>query len=501
MHLKNSKKIVIKIGSSLLVDKSKKIRVKWLSEFSKDIKQLLEQNKKIIIVSSGAIAIGCKKLNINKKNLKLDKSQAIASIGQIELMNLFNKTFSKSKINISQILLTLEDTEKRRRSMNAKRTFENLFELGFVPIVNENDSTATTEIKYGDNDRLASRVAQISGADCLILLSDVDGLYTKNPKLDKNVKLIKEINNIDNKIEKISTSSTSEHGTGGMKTKIDAAKICQLSGCVMAIANGLLKRPIQQIIKKNNCTWFLPKISKLDARKKWIVGSIAPRGKLMIDDGAKIIDVGGCSTKPGSENVDLEEEWKRIGDIIEEIRKNFPNIIVSVDTFRSQIVKRCFDVGIDMVNDVSAGEFDSKMFEVVSKLKLPYVLMHNRGNSKTMMNFTNYNNLLSDMISFFVKKIEVLHSLKMKDIIIDPGFGFAKTYDQNIEILDNLDYFSILDSPILVGLSRKSFIQKKFNVSLKNSLGGSLKLNKIALKNNASILRVHDVKETKGLID
>ena len=287
MYLNNSKKIVIKIGSSLLIDKSKKIRVKWLSEFSKDIKKLLEQNKKVIIVSSGAIAIGCKKLNINKKNLKLDKSQAIASIGQIELMNLFNKTFSKSKINISQILLTLEDTEKRRRSMNAKRTFENLFELGFVPIVNENDSTATTEIKYGDNDRLASRVAQISGADCLILLSDVDGLYTKNPKLDKNVKLIKEINNIDNKIEKISTSSTSEHGTGGMKTKIDAAKICQLSGCVMAIANGLLKRPIQQIIKKNNCTWFLPKISKLDARKKWIVGSIAPRGKLMIDDGAK----------------------------------------------------------------------------------------------------------------------------------------------------------------------------------------------------------------------
>jgi len=223
--------------------------------------------------------------------------------------------------------------------------------------------------------------------------------------------------------------------------------------------------------------------------------------EVMIDDGAKIIDVGGCSTKPGSENVDLEEEWKRIGDIIEEIRKNFPDIIISVDTFRSQIVKRCFDVGIDMVNDVSAGEFDSKMFEVVSKLKLPYVLMHNRGNSKTMMNFTNYNNLLSDMISFFVKKIEVLHSLKMKDIIIDPGFGFAKTYDQNIEILDNLDYFSILDSPILVGLSRKSFIQKKFNVSLKNSLGGSLKLNKIALKNNASILRVHDVKETKGLID
>ena len=255
--------------------------------FSKDIKELLVQNKKIIIVSSGAIAIGCKKLNLNKKNLKLDKSQAVASIGQIELMNLFNKTFSKNKINISQILLTLDDTEQRRRSMNAKRTFENLFELGFVPIVNENDSTATTEIKYGDNDRLASRVAQISSADCLILLSDVDGLYTKNPKLDKNVKLIKEITNIDKKIEKISTNTSGEHGTGGMKTKIDAAKICQVSGCVMAIANGLLDRPIQQIVKKNNCTWFLPKISKLDARKKWIIGSVSPKGILLIDDGAK----------------------------------------------------------------------------------------------------------------------------------------------------------------------------------------------------------------------
>ena len=252
MYLKNSKKIVIKVGSSLLIDNSRKIRQKWLIEFSKDIKELLNQNKKVIIVSSGAIAIGCKKLNLDKKKLKLDKSQAIASIGQIELMNLFNKTFSKRNIKISQILLTLDDTEQRRRSLNAKRTFENLFELGFVPIVNENDSTATTEIKYGDNDRLASRVAQISGADCLILLSDVDGLYTKNPKLDKNVKLIKEIKNIDKEIERISTNSISEHGTGGMKTKIDAAKICQLSGCVMSIANGLLNRPIQQIIKNNN---------------------------------------------------------------------------------------------------------------------------------------------------------------------------------------------------------------------------------------------------------
>ena len=286
MYLKKSKTIVIKIGSSIIIDKNKKIRKKWLTEFAKDIKDLLKQKKNVILVSSGAIALGCKKLNLSKKNIKLDKSQAVASIGQIELMNLFNKIFSSKKINLSQILLTLEDTEQRRRAINAKRTFENLFELGFVPVVNENDSIATTEIKYGDNDRLASRVAQISSADCLVLLSDVDGLYTQNPKLFKNSQLIKEIKNIDLNIEKIATKSIGEHGTGGMKTKIEAAKICQLSGCMMVIANGLLERPIKKIIEKNKCTWFLPKVSKLDARKKWIISSVSPKGELVIDDGA-----------------------------------------------------------------------------------------------------------------------------------------------------------------------------------------------------------------------
>ena len=338
MYLKKSNKIIIKIGSSLLIDNEKNIREKWLIEFSKDIKSLLKQNKKIIIVSSGAIAIGCKKLKLNKKNLKLDKSQAVASVGQIELMNLFNKTFSKNNINISQILLTLDDTEQRRRSLNAKRTFENLFELGFVPIVNENDSTATTEIKYGDNDRLASRVAQISGADCLILLSDVNGLYTKNPKLDKNVKLIKEIKNIDKKIEKISTNSTSEHGTGGMKTKIDAAKICQLSGCYMSIANGLSNRPIKQILEKNNCTWFLPKISKLDARKKWIIGSVSPKGQLIIDDGAKqALKKGKSLLAAGIKNV-LGKFYK--GDHIKIVDKNNKECARGLSSFSSDEINK-----------------------------------------------------------------------------------------------------------------------------------------------------------------
>ena len=287
MHLKNSKIIVIKIGSSLLVDDKKKIRKKWLSSFAKDIQKLKSKNKKIIIVSSGAIALGCKKMNYNKKNLKLDKSQAVASIGQIELMNLFSQTFSKYKLNISQILLTLDDTEVRRRSINAKRTFENLFQLNYIPIVNENDTIATSEIKYGDNDRLASRVAQITNADTLILLSDVDGLFTKNPKIFKNAKLIKKINNLNKDIQNINIKGMTEFGSGGMNTKIDAAKICNLAGCNMVIANGLYLNPISLIEKKNNCTWFISKISKLHARKKWIISSISPKGEVIIDDGAK----------------------------------------------------------------------------------------------------------------------------------------------------------------------------------------------------------------------
>jgi len=295
MYLKNSKIIVIKIGSSLLVDNKKKIRKKWLSSFANDLKKLKSKDKKIIIVSSGAIALGCKKMNIEKKNLKLDKSQAIASVGQIELMNLFSQTFSKFKLNISQILLTLDDTEERRRSINAKRTFENLFDLDYIPIVNENDTIATSEIKYGDNDRLASRVAQITNADTLILLSDVDGLFTKNPKIFKDAKLIKKVNNLDKDIKNINIKGITEFGKGGMITKIEAAKICNLAGCNMIIANGLYLNPINQIEKKNNCTLFISKVSKLHARKKLIISSISPKGELIIDDGAKKALINGKS--------------------------------------------------------------------------------------------------------------------------------------------------------------------------------------------------------------
>ena len=230
--------------------------------------------------------MGCEYLSIKKKKLKIDKSQAVAAVGQIELMDFYKKIFDKKKIKISQILLTLDDTEQRRRSINARRTVDNLLMMGIVPIVNENDTTATTEIKYGDNDRLASRVAQIIGADCLILFSDVDGLYTDNPKKNKNAKLIKVIDKIDESIKKYANKTENLYGSGGMKTKIEAAKICQQAGCYMAIANGNYDNPIKKLLKNERCTWFLPKISKLDARKQWIMGSIDPKGEIIIDSGA-----------------------------------------------------------------------------------------------------------------------------------------------------------------------------------------------------------------------
>jgi len=286
MYINKSKKIVIKIGSSILIDNKGKPKKEWLKKFAKDIKMLLKKKKQVVIVSSGAIAMGCEYLKIKKRNLKIDKSQAVASIGQIELMDFYKKVFDISKIKISQILLTLDDTEQRRRSINARRTIDNLLKMGIVPIVNENDTTATSEIKYGDNDRLASRVAQIISADCLVLLSDVDGLFTNDPKNNVNAKLVRIIDKIDVNIKKYASKTESIYGSGGMKTKIEAAKICQLSGCYMAIANGTHNHPIKKIIQNKKCTWFIPKVSKLDARKQWIIGSVSPKGEIIIDPGA-----------------------------------------------------------------------------------------------------------------------------------------------------------------------------------------------------------------------
>ena len=281
MLVKNSNIIVLKLGSTTVVDSKGKFKKKWVTSLIKDIKKY-GQNKNFVIVSSGAIALGQKYLKINKKKIKLDMSQAIAAVGQIHLASEFQKLFEKYKIKTGQILISPDDTEQRRRALNVRRTFDNLFKLNAVPIVNENDTTATAEIKYGDNDRLAARVAQIIGADTLIILSDVDGLYD----ISNKKKIVTVVKKIDENINALINNKKNDYGSGGISTKLDAAKICMNSGCHMFLANGKKNNPIKNIIKNKICTHFIPKISSLDAKKKWIIGSLNSSGIVFVDQGA-----------------------------------------------------------------------------------------------------------------------------------------------------------------------------------------------------------------------
>ena len=279
MLVNNSKIIVIKLGSSTVVDGKGKFKTKWVTSLIKDIKKF-GKNKNFVIVSSGAIALGQKYLKIKQKKIKLEMRQAIASVGQIHLSGEFQKLFDKSKIKSGQILVTPDDTEQRRRALNVRSTFENLFKLKAIPIVNENDTTATTEIKYGDNDRLAARVAQIIGADTLVILSDVEGLY------DKSKKIVKVVRIIDKRIYSLGDKTKNTFGSGGIATKLDAAKICMNSGCHMFIASGKKNNPLEKMVKSKKFTHFIPKISTLDARKKWIISSLNSSGVIYIDQGA-----------------------------------------------------------------------------------------------------------------------------------------------------------------------------------------------------------------------
>ncbi len=281
MLIKNSKKIVIKLGSSTVVDRKGKFKTKWVTSLIKDIKKFRKKND-LVIVSSGAIALGQNYLKIKKKKIKLEMSQAVAAVGQIHLSGEFQKLFDKYKIKTGQILISPDDTEQRKRALNVRNTFDNLFKLKAIPIVNENDTTATSEIKYGDNDRLAARVAQIIGADTLIILSDVDGLYDKS----KSKRIIKTVSKIDSNINALIDDKKNSYGSGGISTKIDAGKICINAGCHMFIGNGRKNNPINNMIKNKIYTHFIPKISRLDARKKWIISSLNSSGKIFIDQGA-----------------------------------------------------------------------------------------------------------------------------------------------------------------------------------------------------------------------
>lgn len=287
MNLNKARRIVIKIGSALLVDQeSGSLHQKWLKTLVEDAAQLHAKGKEVVIVSSGAVALGRKYLNLTNKTLRLEEKQAAAACGQVELVRHYQKGFEAYDIQSGQVLLTLQDSEDRKRYLNARTTLETLLAMRIIPIINENDTVATAELRFGDNDRLAARVAQMVGADTLVLLSDIDGLYSANPQKDKNAVFIPKVQEVTPAIEAMAGGSVSHYGSGGMITKIQAAKIAVASGCNMVITAGKPLHPIKQLEEGARCTWFLSQENPVSARKKWIVGSISPTGVVVIDDGA-----------------------------------------------------------------------------------------------------------------------------------------------------------------------------------------------------------------------
>jgi glutamate 5-kinase len=298
-RLIEARRVVVKVGSALLVDADKgRLNRTWLESFAADIAQLRRRGQDVILVSSGAIALGRRHLKLPAGKLKLEESQAAAAVGQIRLAHAYKELLEAHDITVAQILLTLGDTEQRRRYLNARGTLQTLLSLGAVPVINENDTVATAEIRYGDNDRLAARVAQMTGADCLVLLSDIDGLYTANPHEEPGAELISRVLDITPEIEAMAGGSSSDFGTGGMQTKIAAAKIAVGAGCNLCIAKGATPHPLKRIEDGVRCTWFVPSSTPSASRKQWIAGTLRPAGAISIDEGAVRALLQGKSLLP-----------------------------------------------------------------------------------------------------------------------------------------------------------------------------------------------------------
>ena len=295
----SARRIVIKIGSSLLADaETGALNKQWLASLVADVAALKAKGKQVILVSSGAIALGRKTLELPPGPLKLEENQAAASVGQIGLAHAYEETFKAAGLVAAQILLTFGDTEERRRYLNARSTMETLLRIGAVPVVNENDTVATNEIRYGDNDRLAARVASMMSADCLILLSDVDGLYTSAPGSDDAAELLAEVEEITPGIEAMAGDTGTELSRGGMVTKIEAAKIAVGAGTNMVITSGKVMNPLARFTDGGACTWFLAHSNPRASRKRWIAGALEPRGVVVIDDGAVTALKAGKSLLP-----------------------------------------------------------------------------------------------------------------------------------------------------------------------------------------------------------
>jgi glutamate 5-kinase len=286
-RLQSAKRVIVKVGSALLVDqKTGTIKASWLTSLVDDVVDLKVAGADVILVSSGAIALGRRTLGLPKGKLKLEQSQAAAAVGQIALAQAWAEALRTKNIVAAQVLVTLQDTEERRRYLNARATLSTLLAQGAVPVINENDTVATSEIRYGDNDRLAARVASMMSADVLVLLSDIDGLYSAPPD-QKGAKFISELREITPEIEAMAGKPVSGVGSGGMITKIEAGKIALSAGCNMVIASGHELHPLKRVVDGERCTWFLAEASAMQSRKRWIAGTLQPVGKLIVDDGAK----------------------------------------------------------------------------------------------------------------------------------------------------------------------------------------------------------------------
>ncbi len=293
-----ARRLIVKIGSSLLVDEaSGEMRRDWLDSLADDVARLRARGQEVILVSSGAVAVGRRHLGLIPP-LRLEEKQAAAACGQIRLAHAYQEALARHGLTVAQVLLTLEDSDDRRRYLNARSTLDTLLKLGAVPVINENDTVATAEIRFGDNDRLAARVAQMIAADALVLFSDIDGLYTADPRRDPAAEFIPEVRELTPEIEAMAGDPGSGYGSGGMITKLLAARICLSAGCRMAIAQGHALNPLTAIEEGGRCTWFLPQSSPRTARKQWIFGAMKPMGAVVVDAGAARALADGRSLLP-----------------------------------------------------------------------------------------------------------------------------------------------------------------------------------------------------------
>jgi len=298
-RLAAARRVVVKVGSALLVEQSTgRVNRTWLEALAEDVAALRARGQEVVLVSSGAIALGRRELGLAGGKPRLEEKQAAAAVGQIRLAHAWKEVLEQRGFKVAQVLLTLGDTEERRRYLNARNTLTTLLRLGAVPVINENDTVATAEIRYGDNDRLAARVAQMVSADCVVLLSDVDGLYTTDPTRDTTAQFIAEVPRITAGIEAMAGGSASDVGSGGMATKVMAAKIAVAAGCHLCIAAGRELHPLRRIEGGARCTWFVAEASPVTVRKQWIAGMLKPAGELTVDEGAAGALRGGKSLLP-----------------------------------------------------------------------------------------------------------------------------------------------------------------------------------------------------------